>query len=146
MTDATRSKSFPPGIRALALCSALPALVALAACTTASSSRVYSPPAAVTVPNETEVEASLGPTRERLIAALTQEGLVLNQVSGGAAVLLLTLETNQPEAYVDCGRAQHDYTSPRGEAESTTLPLAGSAQYKSAGAAGEPLRISHRAQ
>lgn len=129
-----RLVAWPAGGAAVGL--VLPLL--LAACS-ATSSVQHSPAKFAPIESARMVDDSPDRVRQRLVSRVPESGLELMETDASSNVIRLSLRTDQPGAYVDCGRTRRTFEGPWGDAETFEYEPAASASYKLTSYDGVPL-------
>jgi hypothetical protein len=115
--------------------------LAVAACS-ATSSVEHSPAQFGAIASTVAVEASRDVVFERLTSRLPAAGFALLEVDDGLKVVRVSLTTDQPDAYVDCGRSRRTFEGVSGPAETFEYGPATSASYRLTSHDGTPLEAT----
>lgn len=103
--------------------------VPLAACS-ATSSIQHSPAQFTPIASSRVVAASEDMVLRRLIGRLPAAGLTVVEIDDAATAVVVSLTTNQPGEYVDCGRTRRTFEGVWGGVETFDYEPAASAAYK----------------
>jgi len=101
----------------------------LAACSAASSVQ-HSPAQFTPIESSRVVEAGEDTVLRRLISRLPAAGLTVVEIDDAANAVVVSLTTDQPGEYVDCGRTRRTFEGAWGGVETFDYEPAASASYK----------------
>jgi hypothetical protein len=113
----------------------------VAACS-ATSSVEHSPAQFAPIQSTVTVEAGRDVVFNRLAAKLPAAGFTILEIDEGLKLLRVSLTTDAPDGYVDCGRSRRTFEGALGSIETFEYAPATSASYKLTSYAGVPLQAT----
>jgi hypothetical protein len=113
----------------------------VAACS-ATSSVEHSPAQFAPIQSTVTVEAGRDVVFERLTARLQAAGFTLLEIDEDLKLLRVSLTSDEPDAYVDCGRSRRTFEGALGAIETFEYAPATSASYKLTSYDGVPLQAT----
>src|SRR5262245_49610236 len=96
----------------------------------ASSSQQYTPPAAESVANSTQIAAPFDTTWDHLIKNLSKEFFVINNVEKASRIINVSFSTDRPGEFIKCGSRTREYVSGAGKKETVTYDPAERSTFK----------------